>query len=129
MKYSKIIILVVILVLGVIGFSLINSPKGYKKISSTEAMEMMKKEKNYVIVDVRTAQEYNEGHIKNAISIPNDKIGNGEIKELPNKDQLILVYCRSGNRSRQAAEKLLKMGYTNVIDFGGINSWTGEIVK
>ena len=110
------------------GYSLTSS-KGYKKVSTNEAIEIMKKEKNYVIVDVRTTEEYNEGHIKNAISIPNENIGIGEIAELPNKSQLILVYCRSGNRSRQASEKLVKLGYTNVIDFGGINSWTGEIVK
>lgn len=128
MKYSKLILIVIVVLVSIMGYSLTSS-KGYKKVSTNEAIEIMKKEKNYVIVDVRTTEEYNEGHIKNAISIPNENIGTGEIAELPNKNQLILVYCRSGNRSRQASEKLVKLGYTNVIDFGGINSWTGEIVK
>lgn len=79
-----------------------------------------------MLQDVRTEEEYCENHIPDAINIPNETIGSGEIKELPDKDQLILVYCRSGNRSKQAAEKLTELGYTNIVEFGGINDWTGE---
>ena len=77
-------------------------------------------------MDVRTADEYAEAHIPGAILIPNESIANEEPKLLPDKDARIMVYCRSGNRSAQAAEKLIKMGYTNVYDFGGIKNWTYE---
>lgn len=93
-----------------------------------EAADLMEKETGYVILDVRTRQEYDSGHIPGAILIPNETIGTDELPELPDKDQLILVYCRSGNRSRQASDKLVKLGYTNVVEFGGINSWPGEVV-
>ncbi|RRD39310.1 rhodanese-like domain-containing protein [Leptotrichia sp. OH3620_COT-345] len=106
-----------------------SSTEIYRKITSEEAAQIMANEKNYIIVDVRTQNEYMEGHIPNAVSIPLNTIGDSEIRELPDKNQLIMVYCRSGSRSRQAVLKLIKKGYTNVIDFGGINSWTGEIIK
>lgn len=102
---------------------------GYKKISSNEAMEIMKTETDFVILDVRTNDEFKEGHVVNAINIPNEIIDEDVSETLKDKDQLILVYCRSGNRSRQAAEKLIKFGYKNVVDFGGIQSYQGEIVK
>jgi len=86
----------------------------------------MEEEKNYIILDVRTVAEFNEKHIPGAINIPNETIATDTIPELPDKEQLILVYCRSGNRSKQAAEKLVKLGYTNIVEFGGINDWTGE---
>lgn len=89
----------------------------------------MEQEKDYTILDVRTPEEYQEEHIPNAVNIPNETIGKNEIKELPEKEQLILVYCRSGNRSKQAAEKLAELGYTNIVEFGGINSWTGDTVS
>lgn len=101
----------------------------YRQINAEEAMEIMEKESGYIILDVRTSEEFQEKHIPNAINIPNETIGNGEMKELPDKDQLILVYCRSGNRSKQAAEKLVKQGYTNIVEFGGINDWTGDTVS
>ena len=82
-----------------------------------------------VLLDVRTPEEYREGHIPGAINIPNETIGTEDIPELPDKEQLILVYCRSGNRSKQASEKLVKLGYTNIVEFGGINDWTGETVS
>ena len=82
-----------------------------------------------IILDVRTAQEYSEKHIPGAINIPNETIGTEDIPELPDIEQLILVYCRSGNRSKQASEKLVKLGYTNIVEFGGINDWTGETVS
>ena len=100
----------------------------YRQINMDEAITMMAEETGYIILDVRTAEEYAQGHIPGAINIPNETIGTGEIPELPDKDQLILVYCRSGNRSKQASEKLVKLGYTNIVEFGGINDWPGETV-
>ena len=108
------------------------SPKeeaSYRQISMDEAIAMMEEASGYVILDVRTSEEFAEKHIPNAINIPNETIGTAEIPELPDKDQLILVYCRSGNRSKQASQKLADMGYTNVVEFGGINSWPGETVS
>ncbi len=101
----------------------------YKQISMSEAVTMMENEDGYIILDVRRPDEFAAGHIPNAINIPNENIGDEEIPELPDKNQLILVYCRSGNRSKQASEKLVKLGYTNIVEFGGINDWTGEIEK
>lgn len=95
----------------------------------SEAVEMMASESDYIILDVRRPDEFATGHIPNAINIPNESIGTDEISELPDKDQLILVYCRSGNRSKQASQKLVKLGYSNVVEFGGINDWKGEIEK
>lgn len=100
----------------------------YKKITSDEAKNIMLTEKP-IVVDVRSLEEYNEGHIPNAISVPLETIENEAETKLKNKDDLILVYCRSGRRSREAALRLIKKGYTNVIDFGGIQDWNGEVVK
>ncbi len=101
----------------------------YRQISMNEAVKLIESETDYIILDVRRPDEFSAGHIPDALNIPNEEIGNEEISELPNKDQLILVYCRSGNRSKQASEKLVKLGYTNIVEFGGINDWTGEIEK
>ena len=101
----------------------------YRQISMDEAITMMEEESGYIILDVRTPEEFADKHIPGAINIPNETIGTAEIPELPDKDQLILVYCRSGNRSKQASEKLAALGYTNVVEFGGINSWPGETVS
>ena len=92
-----------------------------------EAKEAFKSDGSYVIVDVRRADEFAQGHIPGAINIANEDITNAEPTELPDKEQTIYVYCRSGNRSKQAASKLAAMGYTNIIEFGGIIDWTGEI--
>ena len=100
----------------------------YTQISSAEAMKMMEKEQNHIILDVRTQEEYKSGHIPNAICVPNETIGTSDIPELPDKGQLIMVYCRSGRRSKEAAQKLADMGYTNIVEFGGIIDWTGETV-
>ena len=89
----------------------------------------METEDNYIILDVRTKEEYQEKHIPGAVNLPNETIGTADIPELPVKEQLILVYCRSGNRSKQAAKKLAALGYTNIIEIGGINDWTGETVS
>ena len=100
----------------------------YRQITMQEAVEMMEKEENYIILDVRTHEEFAAGHIPGAIVIPNETIGTDDIPQLPDKDQLIMVYCRSGNRSKQASDKLVKLGYTNIIEFGGIIDWPGEVV-
>jgi len=98
----------------------------YRQITMDEAVAMMEEEKNYIILDVRTAGEFREKHIPGAINIPNEAIGTEALPELPDPEQLILVYCRSGNRSKQASEKLASAGYTNVVEFGGILDWPGE---
>ncbi len=99
----------------------------YRQISTEEAAAMMDSEEGYIILDVRRAEEFAQGHIPGAIHVANESIGTGEIPELPDKDQLILVYCRSGRRSKEAAQKLASLGYTNIVEFGGILDWTGEI--
>lgn len=101
----------------------------YRQITTSEAVEMMASESDYIILDVRRPDEFSAGHIPNAVNIPNESIGADEIDELPDKDRLILVYCRSGNRSKQASEKLVRLGYTNIVEFGGILDWKGEIEK
>ena len=100
----------------------------YTQISQDEAKEMMTRDDGHVIVDVRRQDEYDLGHIPGAILIPNEEIGTTPPAALPDMDQIILIYCRSGNRSKQAAQKLADMGYTNLYEFGGIITWTGEIV-
>ncbi len=100
----------------------------YTQIDPEEAARLMKTEKDCIILDVRTEEEFQSGHIPNAICIPNETIGNSEIGALKDKNQLILVYCRSGRRSKEAAQKLSNLGYTNVKEFGGIIDWTGETV-
>ena len=100
----------------------------YRQVNMDEAITMMEEGSGYIILDVRTPEEFAEKHIPGAINVANETIGTDEIPELPDKDQLILVYCRSGNRSKQASEKLVALGYTNIVEFGGINDWPGEIV-
>ena len=101
----------------------------YKVITMKEAKTLFEVEDDYIILDVRREDEFAEGHIPGAINVPNEVIGTTEIKELPDKSQLIYVYCRSGRRSKEAAQKLVNMGYTNIIEFGGILDWEGEIEK
>ena len=101
----------------------------YEQISAEEAKAIMDTEKEYIIIDARTSSEFAEGHIEGAILIPEYEIADRAEKELPNKDALILVYCRSGRRSKIASEELVKLGYTNVKEFGGIIDWPYEIVK
>ena len=101
----------------------------YEQITQDEARILMAEAEDRIILDVRTEAEYAGGHIPGAICIPNESIGSEMPKELPDKDQLILVYCRSGNRSKRAAEKLVKLGYTDIKEFGGINTWDGYIEK
>ena len=102
----------------------------YQQISMEDAMALMESEEGYIILDVRRADEFADGHIPAAVNLPNEIIGeDGAAVEavLPDKEQLILVYCRSGNRSKQASQKLADMGYVNIKEFGGIMSWPGEI--
>ena len=99
------------------------------KISAEEAQAMMASGDPYTLVDVRTEAEYDEGHIEGAILLPNDEIETLAPDQLKDKDAVILVYCRSGNRSAQASNMLVGLGYTNVYDFGGIIDWPGDIVK
>ena len=99
----------------------------YTQIDQETAREMMLRDDGHVIVDVRRQDEYDAGHIPGAILIPNESIGTEQPEQLPDLNQIILIYCRSGNRSKQAAQKLFDMGYTNVYEFGGINTWKGEI--
>ena len=101
----------------------------YEQISAAEAKALMESESDYVIIDARTQSEYDGGHIPGAILIPEYEIAERAEKELADKDQLILVYCRSGRRSKIAAQELVKLGYTNVKEFGGIIDWKYEIVK
>ena len=101
---------------------------GYRQITMEEAAKRMEQEPAAIILDVRRPDEYQAGHIPGAINIPNETIGREELPQLPDKDQTILLYCRSGNRSKQASEKLAALGYTQVLEFGGILDWTGQVV-
>ena len=105
-----------------------HQPNTYRQITMDEAVAIMESESGYIILDVRRPDEFAAGHIPNAINVPNETIGMAEIPELPDKNQLIMVYCRSGRRSKEAAEKLVKLGYTNIVEFGGILDWKGETV-
>ena len=105
-----------------------NHTNTYRSITMDDAVNMMAQETGYIILDVRRPDEFAAGHIPNAINVPNESIGTDEIPELPNKDQLIMVYCRSGRRSKEASAKLVRLGYTNIVEFGGILDWKGEIV-
>ena len=134
---KKIILIIIILIIIIIGVVCIMNKKEkiieneviIKHVSMNDIVQIMEENENYIILDVRTQAEYNQGHIPNAICIPNETIDENVVNKLPDKNQMILVYCRSGNRSKQAAEKLKKLGYTNLIEFGGIRDWKGEIEK
>lgn len=134
MKKSILIIIVILVVIAVgiicyLSFSKNqqgeqnNSGNSYESITQEEAKKIMDNESNIVILDVRTQEEYNEGHIKNATLIPLAEIEGRAENELKDKSQIILVYCRSGNRSKQASQILADKGYTNIKEFGGITSW------
>lgn len=125
----KRILLLLLALLALTGCGAPAAERGYAQISMEEAAALMESEEDAVLLDVRTVEEFNDGHIPGAICIPNETIGSAEIPELPEKDRRILVYCRSGNRSKQAAQKLADLGYTNVMEFGGIRDWPGEVVS
>lgn len=133
----KKVICIIVLIVIVIGVVLVLSMKVnnqenkqvIRHVSMDGIKEIMAVNTDYIILDARTIEEYNEGHIPNAICIPNETIDESVTIKLPRKDQLILIYCRSGNRSKQAATKLANLGYTNLVEFGGIIDWDGEIVS
>ncbi len=121
-------IILVILVLSACGQNKENGQEPvYVNITAQQAKEIMDSQENYIILDARTQEEYNESHIPGAILIPYDKILENAEDLLTDKDQLILVYCRSGRRSKLAAEGLIKLGYTNIKEFGGIIDWPYEV--
>ncbi len=95
-------------------------------INAQEAKKIMDSEENYIILDVRTQEEFDEKHIPGAVLIPDYEITQKAETILKDKDQLILVYCRSGRRSKSASEELVKLGYTNIREFGGIIDWPYE---
>lgn len=101
----------------------------YEQLTATEAKAIMDTEKDYIIIDARTEEEFSEGHIEGAVLIPEYEIAAKAESLLPDKDALILVYCRSGRRSKIASEELVRLGYTNVKEFGGILDWPYEIVE
>lgn len=113
--------------------SIIISQKGenkmFQQISQDEAKRIIDLKENYILIDVREQEEYNEGHIKGAILIPYTEIESKAPEMLPDKNKRILVYCRSGRRSKIAAQMLAELGYTNVLEFGGIIDWKYEVVK
>lgn len=125
---KHIIPILLVLAMCVTGIVTFADESGYTQIDQDRAKEMMTREDGHIVVDVRRQDEYDAGHIPGAILIPNESIGTEQPEELPDLNQIILIYCRSGNRSKQASEKLAAMGYTAIYEFGGINTWTGEIV-
>ena len=133
MKKLKGLIIMLLISLSLFGMTACDGENGkastYEQITAEQAKTIMDTEKDYVIIDARTEEEFAKGHIENAILIPEYEIADRAEKELPDKEQLILVYCRSGRRSKIASEELVKLGYTNVKEFGGINDWPYEIVK
>lgn len=129
-KYLKIFISTFIVTLTLFSITACSSVNvTYEQITAEQAKILMDTESDYIILDTRTEEEFAEGHIPNAILIPHYEIAQRAEKELPEKDQLILVYCRSGNRSKQASQVLADLGYTNVKEFGGIIDWEYEIEK
>ena len=106
-----------------------SASSSYEQIDASAAYSIMQSENDYIIIDARTQEEFDQGHIENAILIPEYEIAEKAGSILPDKDELILVYCRSGRRSKIAADELVKLGYTNVKEFGGIIDWTYETVK
>ena len=131
MKKVKGLIIMLLISLSLLGMTACDGGNNvtYEQITAEQAKTIMDTEKDYVIIDARTEEEFAEGHIENAILIPEYEIKDRAEKELPDKEQLILVYCRSGRRSKIASEELVKLGYTNVKEFGGIIDWPYEIVK
>ena len=132
MKKLRGLIIMLLISLSLFGLTACQSGDNnatYEQITAEQAKTIMDTEKDYVIIDARTEEEFAEGHIENAILIPEYEIAQRAEKELPDKEQLILVYCRSGRRSKIASEELVKLGYTNVKEFGGIIDWPYETVK
>ena len=128
MKKFLVLLLLPLVLLSACGQTSENDREAvYVNITAEEAKEIMDSQEGCVILDVRTQEEYDQGHIPGAVPIPNTEIEDRAEEELPDKDQLILVYCRSGNRSKKAAEILVELGYTNIKEFGGIIDWPYEV--
>jgi len=130
---KKLLIIILIIILIIAGCEAMEKNQSdieaeYKKISAEEAKAIIESE-DVIILDVRTQEEYKEGHIENSVLLPVNDIADKAEEILPNNNTKILVYCRSGNRSATAAKQLIILGYTNVYDFGGINSWPYGTVK
>ena len=123
----KKILPLLVLMLGFTACGSAGQKDSYEQISMDDGLARMTSEEGFVLLDVRTAEEFTAGHIPGAMNVANEVIGSEEIPELPNKDQKIYVYCRSGNRSKQAAAKLVKLGYTNITEIGGIIDYHGEL--
>ena len=127
MKKVWIFVILAVLLLTACGQAKENDREAvYVNITAEEAKEIMDTEEGYIILDVRTQEEYDEGHIPGAIQISHEEIEARAEEMLTDKDQLILVYCRSGRRSKIAAEALAELGYTNIKEFGGIIDWPYE---
>ena len=132
MKKLKGLIIMFLISLSLFGLTACQDSENnvtYEQITAKEAKTIMETQQDYIIIDARTDEEFAEGHIENAILIPEYEIANRAEQQLPDKAALILVYCRSGRRSKIASEELVKLGYTNVKEFGGIIDWPYEIVK
>jgi len=132
MKKFKGLIIMLLISLSLFGLTACQSGDNnatYEQITTEQAKTIMDTEKDYIIIDVRTVEEYEEGFIKGAICFPHEDVAEKAHVVLPDKEQLILVYCRSGRRSKIASEELVKLGYTNVKEFGGIIDWPYEVVK
>ena len=130
-KFTVILILIITCAAVLYGCTSCGESKmenSYKQITPARAKEIMDLQDGYIILDVRTQEEFDESHIEGAILIPDYEITNKAESVLKDKDQLILVYCRSGRRSKLAAEALVELGYTNVKEFGGIIDWPYETV-
>ena len=120
-------IILLFILMFVVGLGGCMNSIDYKSITQEEAKEIMDTTDGYIIIDVRTIEEFNTGHIPNAINIPNEVISEQAESILLNKEQVILVYCRSGRRSKEAANKLVELGYSNILEFGGILDWKYDI--
>ncbi len=130
MKHRTMIaVVMILLLLAAAGCAAGADTASYRRVSAQEAKEIMDTEEDYVILDVRTYEEYAQGHIPGAVLLSHDTVADQAEEKFPDKEQLILVYCRSGNRSRVAAQALAELGYTNVIEFGGITDWPYEVEK
>ena len=129
---NKVVIIFIIaaaLILVITSGKLMAQKQGYKQISQAQAKEIMDTRSDYIRLDVRTEKEFAAGHIKGAILIPDYEIRLRAEKELPDKAKTILVYCRSGRRSKLAARDLAELGYSDVLEFGGIIDWKYGIEK
>ena len=127
LKFSKIGLVALFIMILMVGCSSSEEHAQFEKISADDALDLMVD--GNIILDVRTPEEFESGHVKGAINLPLDQIENGDFGMLEDKAQIILVYCRSGNRSNQASQILADEGYTKIYDFGGITDWPYEVEK